>query len=402
MRTEDAAEEALAAERKEAVWDAYLADEEDQHDERDEDDEDDPDDAIAEEIRQLRDEDDPERPHSRPEDEEGEVGWNKRIWREATAADKKKVRALQPESLPATPCYVLLAARAGFFEAIRKRHKALDTVRCEDPGRVRRELDGLLSEQSHIKAWIAENRPELVGYEFTRMLSEDRKTAKIALSELDAEYAAAGQDDEEAQDDTDEDEDDEDQGEAAAPPAAKKGKKKVTPKGGGTLDVPAAYYTKEYKRRTVVVPEWVRFLIDKRLHDLDKPMQAYKGVGNLHEVMSQLLYWLEPVDDEGTPRAGEKNRLHHSGAWWVVRRLAGLAKQTGLPRSAVNSATKRLEELGLAQTFCDAERKRTYIRFRAESFAGEVEAWAASHKKKGGKWEAKEKASKKAWSKKTP
>ncbi|MFM8271907.1 MAG: hypothetical protein ACKODX_06175, partial [Gemmata sp.] len=163
------------------------------------------------------------------------------------------------------------------------------------------------------------------------------------------------------------------------PPAAKGAViPKQSPAGGhGKLDVPAKFYTKSYKGRVVLVIEWTRKLIEKRMRERHLPQQAQKGVGNLHEVLSQLLYWLTPKLG-GKPLAGGKNVIHKDGVWWVRLRPSRFKRSTGLSVSAVRSAVERLEWLGLVERFQVQETEETYVRPRAESFAEEVEVIVAA------------------------
>jgi hypothetical protein len=352
--------------KRAACWAAVEADDEGDPDE------DDPDDAYAEEIRSLYEEDDPEGSPSRQDDEPGLEVWYKRIWSAATGAEKKQLNAMKREQAPAASCYQVLLLRAGLSTKIRELQADLGSNDSDDLDGANEEMSKLLGAQEWLNGWIEGHRPELDDANLIRRLSEHRTAGLGELAELDEKYGIDGP--LEVGDEM----------ESLSCAGGSKGKQ--IPKGvSNTSNVPASFFSKEYKGRTVVVFEWVRKLIKKRMRDRNLPPQAYKSVGNLHDLMSQLLYWLEPQDKHGTPRASESNRLFRDGFWWVAFRPHRLSKQTEMSRTSVHSATKRLEDYGLAARCHDKKSNKWYIRVRFESFVDEVEDLTKSYRRKGTK-----------------
>ncbi len=353
--------------RRGAARDAYLADDEDAE----------PlpslgsrygDAGIEDDARVLAQEDDPDYCPA-PVEDDGFEAWNRTVWSQATKDDKKKARGLKHgDQFAGATCYLLVLARAGLSEAARKKRAALDSICCENTTQVGAKHDQLLLACERLDEWIEEHRPELSGYEFCFMLNECRPAALEQLAELDAKYGIGG-------------------GCVKPHAAGNEEESPVQPGAGpdtsGWLDMPAQLYRDEYKGRMMVVFGWVPFIVNKRMHEKDMPQQAYKSMGNLFLVMGQVLYWYEPQDDQGTPRAAGKQRRHFSGLGWLVRwNVHRLSKQTGLSRSAVRSAGKRLMDLGLIRLLTNNVTQERWVRVCAENFLADVTAWVASHPKK--------------------
>ncbi len=424
-------------------WDAYYAEDEDRGGNEDERATDNYALDGDDDARIIAEEDDPERGTSHPEGDEGNVACQKRIWKQAPPAERmrlakmvwenpssrygKVAKEITPRSLETMSGYQLMVFRAGVRVGIRKHKTRLDKVTCENPPGIRAELTSLLDISTILDEWIAANRPELDDWELTKLLSEKRHVAMNELIDADIEYAVSDvdeveqdagedEDDDEGDDDDDyddgevddvDDDDDDDDEEADGddeaddeadddeePPPKKE--KEAVAEGTRATNITKAFYSEQYKGRMVVVVAWVRFLILLRMHNAKKPPQAYKSLGNLQMVMSQLVYWLEPNGKTGTPRASGSNQFHHQGVWWVRCSTSGLAKQTGLSRSSVNNVLDRLKDLGLLEMVMKPQTRKQFVRLRVESFSKEVAVWAATQKQNGSKPLSKEKGPKKS------
>ncbi len=342
--------------KRAAYWAATKADDEADPEE------DDVDDAYAEEIRSLREEDDPES-HSHQTAAERPTTSDLGVWASGTDEQKARVREFarhfDRDKVQKYSSHDLLLLGVLWSTWIKKTEEAIDK---NDPDATRAGLKKLKGKKKWLASWLEKNRPLAVEKAMRQLLCEDPLNAKVRLLGMDKNcvkkhgnnHVAVAQNIDE---------------EHTIP--------KVPAGSHGKHDVPEQFYSKEFKGRVVLIIQWTRKLIKKRMRERELSRQACKGVGNLQVVMSQVLYWVTPKP-HGTILAGGKNAIKKDGIWWLRFKPSRFRGNTDLSVSAVRSAMERLEDLGLVERFQVDETEETYIRPCAESFAKEVEAIVAA------------------------
>ena len=112
-------------------------------------------------------------------------------------------------------------------------------------------------------------------------------------------------------------------------------------------------YRNEYKGKVRAYPGWVAPVLRK---------VAKKGSRNIPAmafVISQMVYWLEPKNGTGEPRA--RRSIWIAGKWWIVLGYGEIEKQTPVSRGQARMAMKRLKALNLVEAIKPAEAGVTSI-----------------------------------------
>lgn len=255
-----------------------------------------------------------------------------RIVKRMRPADRKRLggitdpTALADESASTVVCYgaaLRLAVEAKADAHAELYHTPLDEPREVRQTRLKDAWAVVARGRQKIAAydaWVAAHRPVLADDGLLGGLAgskEDRAAAKARLAELDKQYRTGPT-----------------RGRAATPATAA-----PTSPDPGTLPLT---YRKEFRGKVRAYPEWVarvlRKLTGKRSH----------GVPTMALVLAQLVYWTEPADDTGRPRA--KRAKFITGRWWVVLGYGQIEKQTPVSRGQARTAVRYLRELGLIET----------------------------------------------------